>query len=350
MAKKLRASVVGCVMGKAHAMAYSLLDEYELCALCDLSQEPLEEVGKETGCAALFNDYGTMLSQAKPDVVCIATPNNLHETMTLEAVHAGARGIYCEKPISISMGSALRMQKACEDAGVSLVIGHQRRMSSPYLKMRELIAGGAIGEVTLIRGSCAGDFLSDGTHLIDSIMFLNGDQAVRWVLGQLYRGRKATTEELVRNRFQYCGTRYGHNVEEGAISVFEFENGVRAETQTGTVWVPARGYQDIEVFGTKGRLLRAGDGANPALMMENGDGWKAVNFENVQDGLVSAHREFADSIHTGKVHPMGIGNAISGFEVVMAIYESARLHAKLEIPLKQMEYPLDVMLREGGIN
>lgn len=350
MAQKLRAAVVGCRMGKAHASAYAVLDEYELCALCDLSQDTLMRVGKETGCTWLFNDYDMMLRQAKPDVVCIATPNNLHEKMTLEAVHAGAKGIYCEKPIAISMGSALRMQKACEGAGVSLVIGHQRRMSSPYLKMRELISGGAIGKATLIRGSCAGDFLSDGTHLIDSMMFLNEDRAVRWVLGQVYRGRKATPEELARNRFQYCGTRYGHNVEEGAISVFEFENGVRAETQTGTVWIPARGYQDIEVFGTGGRLLRAGDGASPAVLMDNGNGWKPVEIENDQDGLLTAHKEFANSIHTGKVHPMGIGNAIKGFEVVMAIYESARLHAKLEIPLKQMDFPLDVMLNEGKIN
>jgi len=260
------------------------------------------------------------------------------------------KGIYCEKPISTSMGAAFRMKAACEKHGSRLFIGHQRRVSSVYRAMKRIIDEGVIGEIYLIRGSCAGDFLSDGTHTIDSMMFLTGDRDVKWLLSQIYRGRKATLDELAVNRFKYCGARYGHNVEEGAMVVIELDNGVRLEAQTGTMWIPERGYQDIEVFGTKGRIWRAGDSADPPIRINTDGIWKPFGHDITDDSLENAHEGIAEAILTGSRHPMDIETAIKGFELVMAVYESARLNARLEMPLKQMEYPLDVMLRDGQID
>ena len=347
---KVRVAVVGLGMGGGHAKVLSGLAEVELCALCDLSQPLLEVTAKDTGCTRCYEDYQTMLSEVKPDVVVIATPNKLHEEMTLMAVEAGVKGLYCEKPIAMSLGAALKMQKACADAGIKLVIGHQRRVSAPYRAMRQLIDEGVLGEVYLIRGSCPGDFLTDGTHLVDSILYLCGDRKAKWLLSQIYQGRKATDEELAVNRFKYCGTRYGHSVEEGAMAVIEMEDGLRVELMTGTMWVPGRGYQDVEVFGTKGRLLRAGDGAKPGLKLDTGHGYKAYPFEQEDDsGLEEAHRLMAHVINQGGDHPMDIAYAIQGFELVMAVYESARIRERIDLPLKQMEFPLEIMLRDGQI-
>ena len=351
ISRKLRAAVVGLRMGAYHAEAYATLPEYELAALCDLSQPLLEQVAAGTGCCALYEDYDRMLKEARPDVVCVTTPNNLHETMTLKAVAAGVRGVYCEKPIAMGLGAARRMGQACGNAGIPLVIGHQRRVSAPYRKMREIIASGELGDVTLMRGSCPGDMLSDGTHTMDSLLFLNGGCAVSWVLAQVYRGRKATAEELAVNPWLYCGTRYGHNVEEGAIATVQFANGVRAEIMTGTMWQPSLGYQNMDVFGSKGRLLRAGDGADPAVAINTGGRWLAVPVADDDDGgLKEAHRLFARTVLDGAAHPMGISEALPGFEAVMAVYESARLNGRVELPLGQEDFPLDLMLREGRIS
>lgn len=337
-------------MGAHHAAAYAALSEFELAALCDLSWPLLRQAESDTGCTALYDDYGRMLSEVRPDVVCIATPNSLHEPMVLQAVTAGVRGIYCEKPISMNLGAARRMARFCADGGIPLVIGHQRRVSSPYRRMRQVIASGEIGEVTLMRGSCPGDFLSDGTHTVDSLLYLNGDCPIRWALAQIYRGRKATAEQLAANPWLYCGTRYGHNVEEGAIATFAFENGVRAEVQTGTMWQPALGYQNIEVFGTRGRLLRAGDGADPAVQINTDGRWRAVPPDGPEDdGLIEAHRLFAETVLRGREHPMGIDTAMQGFEAVMAVYESARRNERIDFPVGQEEFPLDLMLAEKTI-
>lgn len=347
---KLRAAVVGLGMGAHHAAAYACLPEFELAALCDLSWPLLRRCAEDFGGAELFDHYETMLERVRPDVVCVATPTGLHEDMVLRAAEAGVRGIYCEKPIALSLRAARHMQQACEDRGIPLIVGHQRRLSAPYLRLRQAIQSGEIGEVYLMHGACPGDFLSDGTHLVDSLLYLNGDCPIRWVLAQIYRGRQATAEELRANPWLYHGTRYGHNVEEGAMAVLELANGVRVELQTGTLWQPAQGYQNIEVFGTKGRLLRAGDGAQPALSIQTGGIWRELPLEEPEDdGLEQAHRLLARAVLAGEPHPMGIANAIRGFEVVMAVYESARVSGRVELPLAQQEFPLDLMLAQSQI-
>lgn len=350
MGTKVRAAVVGLKMGAQHAKSYAQLDDFDLCGLCDANPETLREVAQQVGNPPQYTSFADMLAEQKPEVAAIATPNHLHESMTIQAVEAGVKAVYCEKPITLNMAAAIRMRDVCRDAGVALIIGHQRRMSAPYRTMRQLIEAGAIGEIEVVRGSCAGDMLSDGTHLVDSLMYLFDDTDVRWVLGQVYRGRKATAAELAVNRFQYCGTRYGHNVEEGAMAVFQFANGIRAEIMTGTLWRSARGYQDIEVFGKKGRLLRAGDSARPALLIDDGSGWRDAGVVPGDSGLLDAHRQTAVVVREGGSHPMEMARAIKGFEVIMAIYESARIHARLDLPLNQMAFPLDLMLQAGLVD
>lgn len=354
--KELTAVVVGLNMGKGHASAYAKLPEYNLAAVCDLNEELAKKAAADFGNINYYTNYTEMLEKVNPDVVCVATPTKLHCEMTVQAIERGAKGVYCEKPIAINMREAKIMQAAAEKKGVALAIGHQRRVSSPYMTMKKAIKDGLIGEVYLMRGICAGDFLSDGTHTIDSLMYLNDDCAVQWVLGQIYMGAFATEEEQKANKYAYVGKRFGHNVERGAISSFQLENGVRCETLSGShMLMPGRWYQDIEVFGSAGRLWRNNDQSNPPVKINtaksNGE-WvelPLIDSTETDYGLGNAHRLFADMVQNGAKHPMSMANAMKGFEIVMAIYESARLNARIELPLLQDEFPLDLMINERGV-
>jgi predicted dehydrogenase len=218
--------------------------------------------------------------------------------------------------------------------------------------MRNAIKNGLIGDVYLVRGICAGDFLSDGTHTVDSMMFLNGDCSAEWVVGQIFRGRKATKEELELNRFAYTGTRFGHHVEQGALSSFQLSNGVRCETSTGAMMLmPGRIYQDIEVFGSKGRIWRNNDYSDPHVMINTDGSWAELPIDAALTdigGLETAHKLFADTVINGTENPLALKNAMKGFEVVMSIYESARLNARIELPLAQDEFPLNLMIQDRG--
>ena len=348
----LRGAVVGCRMGRAHARAMADLAAYELTAVCDLDGETARRVAEQTGGPAVYTDFDTMLKEVRPEVVGIATPSASHAELTGQAVEAGAIGVYCEKPMATCLADARAMVALCRQNGAALAINHQRRMSAPFCTMRRLIEDGAIGEVALIRGACAGDILSDGTHTVDAIFHLAGDIDVKWVLGQVYREAPDPQAERSKGYPVSGGWRYGHPVETGAMATFEFENGIRGELLTGEVRFPGRGYQDIEVFGTKGRLWRPGDKGDPVPLIQDdrSGGWREVPMADASGSEVSsnaisnAYDAFAHTVRGGAYHPLCGNNALREFEVVMGIYESARLRAKVELPLAQPRFPLEMMI------
>ena len=149
-------------MGALHARAMASLEEYELVAVCDIRKEVAEAIADELGCE-VYTDYDAMLAEVRPDVVAIATPTYLHAEMAFKAIEAGVRGIYCEKPMATNLADARKMVELCRERGIALAVNHQRRLSAVHYKMRRLLEEGAIGEVYLIRGSCGGDVMSDGT-------------------------------------------------------------------------------------------------------------------------------------------------------------------------------------------
>ncbi|MCM8900079.1 Gfo/Idh/MocA family oxidoreductase [Caldicoprobacter algeriensis] len=353
--KPLKTLLVGCGnMGRHLGKKVYENPNYNLVAVYDVIPENAKEFAEKTG-VKVYTDYDEALKKEKPEVVVIATPNSVHAQNTIQAALSGVKGIYCEKPIAVNMAEAKEMARVCRDNQVKLIIGHQRRMSDKYRKMKELIDNGAIGEIKLFRGSCAGDFVSDGTHTVDSILYLNGDVDAEWVSGHVIYERPGT---MLYPGKEFTGERYGMNVESGAMALIQFKNGVRAEIFTGTLSLKTEHmsipfsmlYQNIEAIGTKGRLWIPGDRNNPNLLImdEQAGGWRAVEYKEY-DVWEVVFTEFAATVREGRYHPMCIENAMRGFEIVMAVYESARLRDRLYMPLKQDKYPMDIILEENRI-
>ncbi len=289
-----------------------------------------------------------MLAEQSPDVVVIVTTTASHAPLTIQAVEAGVRGVYCEKPMSVSLGEAQAMLDACHAHGATLVVNHQRRTIPTFRTIKHLLDTNAIGKVELIRGSCAGDLLSDATHLIDTIRFLTNDAEIRWVVGQIYRDDPALETGEPHGTLAYRGRRYGHTVETGAMALFEFTTGLQAEIRTGRLQVPGRAYQDYEIWGTEGRIRRPGDGADPQVLIRTDDqpGWRAVPLvaEAEEHPGAGNYQQFAQAIRTGATHPLAGASAFKDQEIIMAIFESARTHSRIDLPLDQPAYPLDLML------
>lgn len=361
--EKLRVAVVGLNMGRNHCRVFHASGRYELVAVCDINPERIQWVQDNVCPCKGYLHYEEMLQNEKLDVVVVSTPSNLHCAMTIQAALYGVKGIYCEKPMATSMIEANVMVQLCKEKNIKLMIGHQRRCTPVYQKMKQLMDEGEIGDVYLVRGTAAGDFLSDGTHTVDTVRFLMGDSMPKWVLAALYRDPIGTPIWSG----EFTGRRYGHSVESGMQVTMEFPNRVRAELFTGGLWFPNRTYQDFEIFGSKGRIWRAGDGADPELLIqkEDGKGWQEIPIEHPAlsiagslDGgghgadiqeRIQIVSSFADRLMDDQPHPMYAENAIASHEIVMAAYESARLHQKVQFPLKQDSFPLELMIQEGDI-
>ena len=199
---KYKVAVIGCDgIGGKHAQGVVGLNNAEVVAGCDISQETLkafkEKWGDQWSNIALYTDYKEMLAREQPDVVTIATPDNRHTELVVDAANAGAKGIFCEKPLATSLADADRMIEACEQNGAILSVDHTRRFTPLWRQMKEkVIGGGEIGELQYIDGRLSGkrgSIFRNGTHLIDAICYL-ADSEPEWVFAELEKGYEDYTE------------------------------------------------------------------------------------------------------------------------------------------------------------
>ena len=128
----IRVAVIGCrPIGVAHASGVTGSDRASLVAGCDLSEDELavflEKYRDEWPDLKLYTDHMEMLETEKPDIVTIATGDNSHAGLVVDSANAGAKGIYCEKPLATSLQDADRMVEAAERNGTVLSVGHTRR-------------------------------------------------------------------------------------------------------------------------------------------------------------------------------------------------------------------------------
>jgi len=141
----LRVAVAGFGWWGQH-MAPRLQDNrhFELAGII----EPAEARAKEVVDAGFhcFASIDQALQDESIAAVILTTPNVMHEAQVVQIAKAG-RHVFCEKPLGLTGDSARRSVKACEDAGVVLGIGHERRFEPALVKVKEMIDSGALGTI-----------------------------------------------------------------------------------------------------------------------------------------------------------------------------------------------------------
>ncbi|MBS0009877.1 MAG: Gfo/Idh/MocA family oxidoreductase [Bacteroidales bacterium] len=134
----------------------------EITAVCDIftvyakkAQETganAERKGKDikfSDMPVIYNDYRELIADSNVDAVIISTPDHWHAPMAIEAARAG-KHIYCEKPMSWSVGETYELRSAIRETGVVFQLGHQGRQTEAYNKAREVIDNNVIGNINLI--------------------------------------------------------------------------------------------------------------------------------------------------------------------------------------------------------
>ena len=124
----------------------------------------------------VFADWRRLLRDAAPlDIVNVATYTSVHAEITHAALAAGARVIYCEKPIASTVDEARGMIEASRAAGALLVINHNIRFHPSFRRLRDLIAAGDLGTLTSASAQWSTGRLGNvGTHMIDAVQMITG--------------------------------------------------------------------------------------------------------------------------------------------------------------------------------
>lgn len=92
----------------------------------------------------LTDDYSSVLNDTSIEAILVVTPHLVHEEQVLAAAEAGKQ-IFCEKPLGLSVASAERMLKACDEKGLCLGIGHERRYETAFEEMKRMADSGELG-------------------------------------------------------------------------------------------------------------------------------------------------------------------------------------------------------------
>lgn len=139
--KNLRVLVVGCGnMGASHAMAYHLLDGFEICGLVSTGDSKNKLNEKLGGGYELYSDYETALATTNPDAVCISTYPDTHEAFAIRAMEQGCH-VFIEKPLADSLDGAKRVAAAAAQYNCKLLVGYILRYHPSWQKFIEVAQG-----------------------------------------------------------------------------------------------------------------------------------------------------------------------------------------------------------------
>jgi len=148
---RLKVAVIGAgYWGPNLARNFSAGADWDLVAICDLDaargQGLADRVG---GAVTVYTDLTALLARDDLDAVAIATPAKTHHGIALAALRAG-KHVLVEKPLADSQELGAEMVQEASVRGLTLMADHTYCYTPAVLKIRELIAEGALGDILFI--------------------------------------------------------------------------------------------------------------------------------------------------------------------------------------------------------
>jgi predicted dehydrogenase len=238
-----------------------------------------KDYAERHGVPRWYDDAQALINNPEVDAVYIATPPAFHKEYALLTAQAG-KPIYVEKPMALSFAECQVMIEACQAAGVPLFVAYYRRALARFLKIKELIEAGAIGDVRYVSMTLyqplarqelsaeslpwrvrpeiagGGHFVDVGSHMLDFLDYL---------LGPIRSAQGTASNQAHR-----------YPAEDIVTGTFLFESGVHG---VGVWCFSSFERQDrTEIVGSGGRITFATFNDQP-ILLKTADGTSEIRFE-----------------------------------------------------------------------
>lgn len=315
-------NLVNSVQGKSTAISFT--------AGAVRHPDKVAEFAGEKG-LVLYDSLDAMLADADIDAVVLATPHSTHADQMVAAAAAG-KHIYSEKPFTMSKAEAERAIAAANEAGVQVVVGHNRRFHPAMFELRSRLATGALGTPLHVEATesvpagimlppdnwrfnraewPAGGMTPMGIHLIDGMVDLFG------TVSSVY--------------CQSVNRVVDADIDDTTSVLLQFENGM---TGYIAVMVAARPNLRFSVHGTEAQFTMSPRSYNKVEIqpfegepeyMDFGD----YNIEG--DALGEELEAFAEAVEGRGIYPIPQDQIIHVVAVLEAVIKSAETKSPVQV-------------------
>jgi myo-inositol 2-dehydrogenase/D-chiro-inositol 1-dehydrogenase len=240
-------------IGKIHAGNLVRQPGVRLKHVIDVNAEAATALATQHG--ANVSDVATALADPDVRAVVIASSTDTHADLIMRAADA-RKAIFCEKPVDLDLARARTCADAVKRAGVTCLIGFQRRYDPTFAAVRARIDAGEIGtpEMLVVTSRDPGappvEYIKVSGGIFKDMLIHDFD-IFRWILADEARTVYATGSCLTDPKIEAAG-----DADATAVTI-RTRNGRLA--QINTIRRAAYGYdQRFEVIGSKG-MLQAGN-------------------------------------------------------------------------------------------
>jgi scyllo-inositol 2-dehydrogenase (NADP+) len=230
MSTKHKLAIIGFGgMGGWHARNITeKVQEIEVVGAWDVSPEALAKA-EEMGIKA-YKSQKELLADDSIDIVTIATPNDFHKQIAIDAMNAG-KGVVCEKPVTLNAAELEEIMYVAEKTGKLFSVHQNRRWDKDYLIIKNIIESGEIGKPYFIESRVQGSRRS--MHGWRGHKLNGGGMVLDWcvhLLDQLMMMIDSPVVSVTAHLFYL----YSDEVDDNDKIMIRFENGISAVIEMST--------------------------------------------------------------------------------------------------------------------
>lgn len=340
-------------MGKEHCKNISNINEAKLTAICDIDHATADTVAAKYSCKAWY-DSTALIESGEVDAVIIATPHYGHTTIGIAALKQGLH-VLVEKPISVHKADCERLIAAHTNKKQVFAAMFNQRTDPFYIKVRELVHGGEIGELIRVnwivtswfrteayyrssdwratwKGEGGGVLLNQCPHNLDLLC---------WICGM----------PTAIRAFCKMGSEHDIEVEDSVTAYLEFPGNATGVFISSTGECP--GTNRLEICGTRGKVLVENDSINfirntipsrqyckeSTQLYEPPPVWNiSIPAPNHGGQHLEISQNFVDAILHGKPLIAPAAEGIRSVEIANGMIYSSQTNSTVSLPLDGVAY------------
>jgi predicted dehydrogenase len=254
---KVKIGIIGAgKMGVTHCGAFMNHKKAKVISVCDIDEGKANDLAKgnwpeieyyngrfvpKYTLKKVYEDYRELLNKTDIDAVVVATPEDSHYRIVMEALESN-KHVLVEKPFVKNYKLADELVELADKKGLVLSVGQCWRFH-PHIKYaRNIVNSGILGEITKVKGHSLNDsgeetLNNNSVDVIDSISYLLEEMKIKYVVGNFMNTLEANINEDIGVVLM--------GFESGASGIFEFGGPNATENDVESA---------IQLFGTQGYL------------------------------------------------------------------------------------------------